>query len=549
MILAPSFQEAVTFHQSGQLEKAVEAYRQVLQSNLKDAQVYTYLSGCLLQLNRVSEALAVGEEGVTEHPQNVELLSFLGMLYWDLKQVDKAISLTERALECAPDSPEMYTNLGNLYYQSGNQNKALEIYQRAIERFPDHSIFRTSLGIVYSDLQMIPEAVEVLKKAIQMTPNDIIANKQLGMIYHYSGSIEEAEVYFVKCLDLVESVPEKVELLVLLGNTQRDQSQVKKAKEYYEKALELDPNQPIAKENLQKMTQYSISQWHFDMLADIERNNAYDQALKNKVKPGMQVLDIGAGSGLLSLMAARAGASNVCALEMVEVLADTANKVVTDNNYSEIISVHNVKSTSVEIGKEMPEKADLVVSEILDVGLLGEGVIPSLRHAWKNLLKPDAVCIPKSATVMAQLIESEELSRVFPITEINGFDLSAFDHFLEKDMYLGKTLNQVDYTSLNAPVEVSDINFYQLPPQATNEAPNVSTIEIPIQKSGTIHGIAFWFNLHLDETIVVSSGPKGELKHWGQAVFMFENPKQAEVGETIELSVLQSETTFRFRIK
>jgi len=75
---------------------------------------------------------------------------------------------------------------------------------------------------------------------------------------------------------------------------------------------------------------YGISRW-----CEIHRRNAaYDAALKNAMRPGMRVLDIGSGTGLLALVAARAGAERVYSCEMNPAVADAAREIVELNGYS-----------------------------------------------------------------------------------------------------------------------------------------------------------------------------------------------------------------------
>ncbi len=91
---------------------------------------------------------------------------------------------------------------------------------------------------------------------------------------------------------------------------------------------------------------------------------------------GPVVVDIGCGTGLLALMAARAGASHVYACEQFEPLAKIAQRVVQVNEMEACITVHMKCSSDLQVGEglDLPCKADMVVSEILDSCLLGEGV-------------------------------------------------------------------------------------------------------------------------------------------------------------------------------
>jgi len=119
--------------------------------------------------------------------------------------------------------------------------------------------------------------------------------------------------------------------------------------------------------------------YHFPMIADEGRNGCFDRALRSAVarfasdhgRPP-RVLDIGSGSGLLAMMAARAGAAEVVSLEMVPQLAAAARHIVAANGYADRVSVRGVMSTDLDPAS-VGGRFDVLVCEIVDDGLLGEG--------------------------------------------------------------------------------------------------------------------------------------------------------------------------------
>jgi predicted RNA methylase len=150
-------------------------------------------------------------------------------------------------------------------------------------------------------------------------------------------------------------------------------------------------------------------QWHFGMLHDTERNASFRSSLDYLVKTSSIVLDIGCGSGLLSMMAARAGAAQVIAVEVNHTIAACAKQVIADNNLSHVIRVEPVHSSQLK-----ETKATLLVAEIVDSFLLGEGILPTFLHAKQYLLQETAEVIPCGAVVTACLIESPFLASLLP---------------------------------------------------------------------------------------------------------------------------------------
>src|SRR4051812_21152052 len=108
-----------------------------------------------------------------------------------------------------------------------------------------------------------------------------------------------------------------------------------------------------------------VPPWHFGIVRDEARNAAYDAALRRAVGPGTRVLDIGAGTGLLAMMAARAGASAVASCEMNRAVADAAAEIVALNGYADRIRIIGKHSADVDADSDMGDRADLLVSEII----------------------------------------------------------------------------------------------------------------------------------------------------------------------------------------
>ncbi|MEL7210297.1 MAG: 50S ribosomal protein L11 methyltransferase, partial [Actinomycetota bacterium] len=153
------------------------------------------------------------------------------------------------------------------------------------------------------------------------------------------------------------------------------------AVEALRRARDLSPDCPEIEADLRAVGSHVVPDWHFAMLGDRRRNEAYREAIDRAVRPGMAVLELGAGSALLSMFAARSGARRVSACEVSGVLADTAAEIVRRNDLDGVVDVVDRHSRAVEVGRELESRADLLVSELLDPTLLAEGVLHSVRDA------------------------------------------------------------------------------------------------------------------------------------------------------------------------
>jgi len=239
----------------------------------------------------------------------------------------------------------------------------------------------------------------------------------------------------------------------------------------------------------------AVNDWHYAMLNDTNRNQFYMDTLTAVVKD-KKVIDIGAGSGLLSLMAARQGASQVLAIEASRDMVDLARVNIQRNGQQDKIRmIHNL-SSSVQLKEH--EKADVIVSETLGALMLGEGMLDYMADARRRLAKPNAVVIPAGGAQYAMLISSPSLAMVSSVQPqcCHGFDLSAIGSLQDTGSLVftkqwGFRLNSVpDLTSMSERVKILDVDF------GTTERwhiPAVKTFRLEALQDGVIHAVvASW---------------------------------------------------------
>ncbi len=281
----------------------------------------------------------------------------------------------------------------------------------------------------------------------------------------------------------------------------------------------------------QQLIGNSVPRWHFNMLRDAARNAAFDAAIRRAVTPGTHVLDIGAGSGLLSLMAARAGAGRVVACEENPAIADTATRIVAANGYADRIRVVTGNSTELDVEADLEGRADVIVSEIVSNDLLAEGVLKTLGDASARLLAPGGQMIPAGGDVMVALgswsaIEERDVATV------DGFDLSGFNTLAQVPRSIAVSDATLALHSAAAPLLSFD--FTARPARE----PHRSALTLTAT-GGPIGGVIQWIRLQLDAEGSYENRPgPGAKSHWGAQYYPFDQPLDVPAGTAVRIAGL-----------
>ncbi|XP_025943269.1 protein arginine N-methyltransferase 9 isoform X3 [Apteryx rowi] len=335
---------------------------------------------------------------------------------------------------------------------------------------------------------------------------------------------------------------------------------------YFHKAVKLNPDFADAKENFYRVANWLVERWHFIMLNDTKRNLTYLKAIENVVRSGCKsVLDIGTGTGILSMFAKKAGAPYVYACELSKTMYELACDVVAANNMGSEIKLLHLKSLDIEIPKHIPERVSLVVTETVDAGLFGEGIVESLIHAWEHLLlqpkpknqdihiKDYGQVIPASATIFGMAVECKEIRRHHRVgtQEIAGVRLANSVQFFSPtyasvsseetvEPYTTEKLSRVPggYVPLTEPFQVMTVDFNNLQELKSLAARKPWKLSLPVTQGGILDAIVVWFVLQLDDEHALSTSPSEE-SCWEQAVYPVQDlpDYSMKTGDTVTMEV------------
>uniref|UniRef100_A0A8D0CRB6 Protein arginine N-methyltransferase n=1 Tax=Sander lucioperca TaxID=283035 RepID=A0A8D0CRB6_SANLU len=295
-----------------------------------------------------------------------------------------------------------------------------------------------------------------------------------------------------------------------------------------------------------------------DMLHDHDRNKKYYQGIRAAVArvkargEKVIILDIGTGTGLLSMMAVTAGADFCYAVEVFKPMAEAAQCIVEKNGFSENIKIINKHSTDVTVGPDgdMQMKANVLITELFDTELIGEGALPSYEHAHQNLVQEGCEAVPHRATVYARLVESELLwswAQLQP-AEVEGVRLApppAVAHCAGAHAVCDIQLSQVSPHSFTPLGPLCSIVDFSKPVSSAFQS---HSSQFVAQSGGRAQVVLSWWDLDMDPSgsIVCTMAPSWTYPqpkmapwrdHWMQSVYFLPVESRVREGEELSLTV------------
>jgi protein arginine N-methyltransferase 1 len=271
-------------------------------------------------------------------------------------------------------------------------------------------------------------------------------------------------------------------------------------------------------------TNYSIAAYG-GMIADTVRMDAYKAALERAVKPGCVVLDIGAGTGIFSLLACRLGARRVFAVEPDDAIL-VARQVAADNGYADRITFIQALSTRVTL----PEPADVIVSDLRGVLPLFQHHIAAIADARQRHLAPGGALIPRRDTLWAAVVETPpgpDAMAHLPEARPYGFDMTAARR-MAGNLWWRVSVKDATSALLAEPQRAGTLDYLTLA-----EPDFGAELTWPIRRAGSACGLLLWFDAELADGIGFSNAPGQPPLIYSQAFFPLAEPVAVEAGDFV----------------
>jgi len=385
--------------------------------------------------------------------------------------------------------------LAGLADEAGRLDVALSRWQEIIRHHPDDVLALSTVGSLLLRLGRAAEAVEAFSSAAAHAPDNADVAAALGVALTDSGRPDQA-------------------LSVLL------------------RAVERWPDVPMLRHRMRLAATAVVPAWHVPMMNDAPRNEAFERAIRRAVAahgPAARVLDIGTGSGLLSMMAARSGAASVVTCEVVPPIAATAQRIIDANGFADRIRIVKKNSTELAVGADLDRPADVLVSEILSNTVLTEGVLATFEDALSRLVKPGAAVIPRAVTAVGCLAGGAALEQMAFAGTVAGFDLSAFTALSAPRLPIVGF--SPPWTRLSPD---HDLVAFDL--TATTHPPVLERRPLRASADGVAVGIVQWMRVALDAETTFANPPETtDAGGWQQVLHTFLRPIRVTAGQSIDI--------------
>ncbi|KMZ71913.1 putative Protein arginine n-methyltransferase 1 [Zostera marina] len=289
---------------------------------------------------------------------------------------------------------------------------------------------------------------------------------------------------------------------------------------------------------------YSHFGIHEEMLKDTVRTKTYQNVIyqnkflfKDKI-----VLDVGAGTGILSLFCAHVGAKHVYAVECSQ-MADVAKEIVEANGYSNVITVLKGKMEDLVLPVT---HVDILISEWMGYFLLFENMLDTVLYARDKWLVDGGIILPDKASLYLTAIEDAEYKddKIEFWNDVYGFDMRC----IKKQSMMEPLVDTVDQNQIVTNCQL--LKTMDISKMSSGETSFTSPFKLIATRNDYVHALVAYFDVSFTKChklMGFSTGPRSKATHWKQTVLYLDDVLTISEGEAIigSLSVEPNKTNPR----
>ena len=245
----------ILYNKKGLKDKAFQEFKKAVEVEPEDPQAHFILGNFFQGEKMWKEAEAEFKKVIKLSSEYAEAYFSLGSLYTKLEKWRNAIENYNKVIQIVPDDPIPYYNLGFCYSRLNDNLKAISCYKKAVELNSEWASPRFNLGILYEMSGDTESALKQWKEFINLSPQDPEPYLRIGYLYFQAAMYNESIFYMKKALEMdsgVKTGMSKIfpQVYLFLGIAHTNLHQNKEAIEVYNKFLELEPKNEIARYNL-----------------------------------------------------------------------------------------------------------------------------------------------------------------------------------------------------------------------------------------------------------------------------------------------------------
>jgi len=271
---------------------------------------------------------------------------------------------------------------------------------------------------------------------------------------------------------------------------------------------------------------------HEEMLKDEVRTMTYRNSMyHNKhLFRGKTVLDVGCGTGILSMFAAKAGAARVIGIECSNI-ADHARTIVKENKLDHIVVIVKGKVEEIEL-PEGVDKVDIIISEWMGYCLFYESMLETVLHARDRWLRPDGMLFPDKCSLYITAIEDRQYKddKIHWWEDVYGFNMGCLRHVAIREP-LVDVVDQKMVVSNHCQLLEVDLNTLKKEDLAFDVP-----YELQVRHDDYVHAVVTFFTVEFSKChkkTGFSTSPDAPYTHWKQTVFYLNDYATVKKGEVI----------------
>lgn len=280
------------------------------------------------------------------------------------------------------------------------------------------------------------------------------------------------------------------------------------------------------------------------MLKDKTRTETYRKAIENNKEDFKDkiVMDIGAGTCILSMFAVRAGAKHVYAVENAEI-ALFAQEIVKKNGMEDKITILKGKMEEVVVPVE---KVDIIISEWMGYFLLYESMMDCVLWARDRYLAPGGKILPDKCQIYVAGIEDSDYkkSKIDFWRSVYGFNMDVLGNAAMKEPIVDSVNADPIFSDTS---KILDLDLTKMDP---SEVEFSNEYCLTFEEEDTCHALLAWFDCEfsrLTRPKTLSTSPYSNYTHWKQVVFYLEKDIKMERGDKLRGSIACKKSPANFR--